>query len=105
MAISNIPLPSFTLVLTTGHPSDRRHPATITYALPPSVPDHLHLMTFAVGQENADLPTIFKEAEPSSSGGIAKKAGYSIKANLLLFLHKFVFKPNSAIVKEMSSSM
>ncbi|KAF8804372.1 hypothetical protein BYT27DRAFT_7207061 [Phlegmacium glaucopus] len=120
MAISNIPMPSFTLALTSGHCSHRRHPTTFdTCVLLPSAPGHLmktvdlrgepeddrssytEVPTTSVNQEYVHLPTIFEETEPSSSGNIAKEAGNPIKANLLAFLRKFVFK---RLVKKMSSS-
>ncbi|KAF8816648.1 hypothetical protein BYT27DRAFT_7248083 [Phlegmacium glaucopus] len=120
MAILNIPMPSFTLVLTSGQCSHRRHPTPFdTRVLLPSAPDHLmktidlrgepeddrsnytDVPTTSVNQEHVQLPTIFEEAEPSSSGSIAKEAGNPIKANLLAFLRKFVFK---CLVKKMSSS-
>ncbi|KAF8816696.1 hypothetical protein BYT27DRAFT_7248121 [Phlegmacium glaucopus] len=113
-------MPSFTLALTSGQCSHRRHPTTFdTCVLVPSAPDHLMKtidlrgepeddrsnyaedFTTSVNQEHVHLPTIYEEAEPSFLGSIAKKAGNPIKVNLLAFLRKFVFK---GLVKKMSSS-
>ena len=46
MAILNIPMPSFTLVLTTGHRSHRRHPSTITFDTLLNAPDRLMVYRF-----------------------------------------------------------
>jgi len=87
MAILNTPMPSFTLVLTSGH-----------FDTLPSAPDRL--MTTSINQEDVDSPVILNEAELLSSGSIAKE-GRSIKANMLLFLRKF---GKLALLKKIFSS-
>ena len=46
MAILDIPMPSFTLVLTSGHCSHHRHPATIRFDTPSNAPDRLMVSTY-----------------------------------------------------------
>jgi len=112
-------MPSFTLVLTSGHCSHPRHPTTIRFDTLSTASDHLmktidfrdeleddhghdtNVSTTSISQEDINFPVI-KEAELSSSASIAKDTGHPAKTNLFLFLHKCIGK--LALVKKTSST-
>jgi len=119
MSISNIHMPSFTLVLTSGHRSHRRHPSAITFDTLSNAPDRLmttidlryededdnyDVSTTSIDQKDVDSAVTLTEAELSSTGSIEKEVRHSAKACLLLFVQKLAFKEKLAFVKKSFSS-
>ncbi|KAF8816639.1 hypothetical protein BYT27DRAFT_7181467 [Phlegmacium glaucopus] len=97
MALSHIPLPSFSLVLTSDYRSLYGDPI-------PAVPDHLmktiHNSTHFEGHEspsdcigeNVDTQTILESERPvtESYGGEKRAGNVSFKQSFVFFMHKFL---------------
>ncbi|KAF8816647.1 hypothetical protein BYT27DRAFT_7207056 [Phlegmacium glaucopus] len=110
MSPSRKPLPSFMLVLTSGHHSLPLLPTTLQFdsyeppAMLPTAPDSLmetidlrdDALEYAC-DEDTDARTVFEAESPATfDRGAERSSNHSIK-NLLLFLRKFIpYKRNFA---------